>query len=273
MTAAEIVAVLTRPVHHAPIVCTRHFAARRGASLAGRIAAPRVAARIAREIAIGEFVAQNLERPPDSVITTGVPESRCLWRVESRTVVVLQRLGPEKDTMTALRAWQASALASDGWSLRIFGEGSQRDALERWVAEAHVGGVSFGGWTDDVPGALSKAGMLLAPALAEPLGLSVLDAMAAGVPVVASASGGHLETVGLLDEASLFPPGDVSAAASALRSLRSDEVRRRLSEAGRRAVAERFSIERHTDRLLLEYDRVRTARSAPSGSAITEHAL
>ena len=43
---------------------------------------------------------------------------------------MLQRLEPEKDTMTALRAWKASRLAEEGWSLRIVGAGAERAALE-----------------------------------------------------------------------------------------------------------------------------------------------
>jgi glycosyltransferase involved in cell wall biosynthesis len=204
------------------------------------------------------------------VLVTGVPESRSLWQPANRTVLVLQRLAPEKDTMTALRAWEASGLASDGWSLNIFGEGSERAMLERWVASHGAAGVSFGGWTDDVPGELSRAGMLLATAVAEPLGLSVLDAMAAGVPVVAAAAGGHLETAGLIGGAPMFPPGDHAAAARALRSLRSDAVRLALSEAGRRLVTERFTIDRYTDRLLLEYAAARVSRPAGRSPAVAE---
>jgi glycosyltransferase involved in cell wall biosynthesis len=265
MTAAEAVALLTRPVHRAPIVSTRHFAAHRGASALGHLAAPWIGARMARQIAIGEFVAEHLERRPDAVIVTGVPEVRCLWQPASRTVLVLQRLEAEKDTMTALRAWQMSELAGEGWSLSVFGAGSQRSELEHWVTAEGVAGVNFGGWTNDTAGELSRAGILLASAVAEPLGLSVLDAMAAGVPVVASSGGGHLETIGLVDEAPRFPPGDAAAAASALRSMRSDALRARLSEAGRRIVAERFAIDGYIDRLLLEYDAALGA--APQGRA------
>jgi len=272
MTAAETVAILGRRVHRAPIVSTRHFAARRGASVLGRVGAPWISARITREIAIGEFVAAHIELRPAAVLVTGVPVSRCLWQPANRTVLVLQRLAPEKDTTTALRAWEASGLASEGWSMSIFGDGSERAMLERWVASHGVAGVSFGGWTDDVPAELSRAGMLLATAVAEPLGLSVLDAMAAGVPVVAAAAGGHLETAGLIEGAPMFPPGDHAAAARAMRSLRSDPVRRALSQDGRRLVTERFTIDRYTDLLLLEYAAARVSRPAGRSRAVAEQA-
>ena len=221
-----------------------------------------------RELAIGQFVAGRLERPPAAVVVSGVPESACLWRAESRAVLVLQRLEVEKDTVTAVRAWQASRLAGEGWSLRIVGDGSERQMLEQCVEEQAISGVTFTGSTADASAEMQRAGILLASSPAEPLGLAVIEAMAAGVPVVASASGGHLETVGLLAGASLFPPGNVKAAAAALRSLLLDATREKLSVDGRRLVADRFTIEGHVDRLLVEYEAARRGaplpRSAPA---------
>jgi glycosyltransferase involved in cell wall biosynthesis len=260
MTAAEAIAIAARPFHRAPVIATRHFAARRGASLAGRCIAPFIARGITREIAVGQFVADHMEHQPSVVVHSGVASSPCLWRTESRVVLVLQRLELEKDTATALRAWHTSRLAEDGWRLRIVGDGSQRRALESLVAAEAIPSVTFTGPTADVAGELAAAGVLLAPALAEPLGLAVLEAMSAGVPVAASASGGHLETVGAVKDPMLFSPGDVTSAARALRALTSESLRARLSREARRTVAERFTIERHVDRLLAEYDVVRAGR-------------
>jgi glycosyltransferase involved in cell wall biosynthesis len=257
MTAAEAIGVATRRMHRAPIVTTRQFAARRGSSLLGRIGAPWIAAGLAREIAVSEFIARNLERVPAAVVVSGVSHPPCLWHTANRVVLVLQRLEPEKDTLTALAAWQASRLADDGWSLRVVGDGSQRRMLEGWVASQAIPAVTFTGWTADVADEMQRAGILLASAPAEPLGLSVIEAMAAGVPVVACAFGGHLETVGLVAGAPLFPPGDASAGGVALRSLVSDSRRALLSAEGRRVVAERFTVQRHVDRLLVQYEAAR----------------
>jgi len=168
-------------------------------------------------------------------------------------VLVLQRLEAEKDTQTALKAWQASRLVEEGWSLRVVGRGAGRGELERLVASTAISGVTFAGWTDDVAEELGQAGMVLATAPAEPLGLAVLEAMAAGVPVVACASGGHRETIGQVTQAPMFAPGDFAAAGEALRSLISDATRSRLSEDGRRLTRESFSIDGHVDRLLAQY--------------------
>ena len=254
MTNAEAIAVGTRRVHGACVVSTRHFAAPRGASRAGRLLAPWIAAGLAREIAVGNYAARNLERVPAATLLSGVRPSPCLWRVTSRVVLVLQRLDREKHTFTAVRAWQASGMAEDGWELRIVGDGDERESLERYVASQAIPRVTFSGWTNNVPEELARAGMLIATRPDEPLGLGVLEAMAAGVPVVACGSGGHLETIGLVPCAPLFAPDDAGAAAAALRSLLADSLRQHLSAGGRRVVAERFTVERHVDRLISEYE-------------------
>lgn len=272
MTFAETVAVAARPLHRSPIVSTRHFAASRGSTAAGRLFAPLLSARIAREVAVSAFVASQMEKKPDVVIRNGVPPSPSLWRDTSRVVLVLQRLEPEKDTMTALRAWRASGLAQQGWSLRVVGEGSERPSLEAWTGEARVPAVTFVGWTRHVSEELAHTGMLLAPARAEPFGLGVVEAMAAGVPVVACAAGGHLETVGLLPEATMFPPGDTDAAAAALRALLPADVRAAASRAGRTLVGSNFTIARHVDDLLGEYEIARW-KGLPAKSATSWRSL
>jgi glycosyltransferase involved in cell wall biosynthesis len=179
-------------------------------------------------------------------------------------VLVLQRLEPEKDTITALRAWNASRLVEEGWDMRVVGEGSERVALEEWVRSEGIEGVKFVGWVPNTNDELTNAGVLLAPARSEPFGLAVVEAMAAGVPVAASAAGGHLETVGRLDSPALFSPRDHVAAASALRLLRDEDARARQSRAGRELVQAELTTARHVDRLLLVYDGVlSTARAAP----------
>jgi len=262
MTSAEAVALATRRVHHAQVMSTRHFALRRGRSPLGRACAPWIASRLRREVAISEFVAASVERPPSTVIVSGVPSSPLLWRRENRTVLILQRLESEKDTITALRAWKDSRLASEGWALRVVGDGSERRMLERYVECEEVTGVTFAGRTANVSDEFSRAGILFASAPAEPLGLAVLEAMAAGVPVVACGAGGHLETVGRLADAPLFPPGDPLATAQALRSVLSASKRARLSAEGRRLVGERFTMERHIDQLLREYELIAAERQS-----------
>jgi glycosyltransferase involved in cell wall biosynthesis len=264
MTLAEAVAVAARPLHRAPVVATRHFAAPRGASRGGRLLSPWIARGLARQIAVSDYVASRVERRPDAVILNGVPPSPRLWRSSSRTVLVLQRLEPEKDTLTALRAWKASRLVEEGWVMRVVGDGSERVALEAWVTSEGVEGVTFVGWMPSAHDEIAGAGVLLAPGPTDSFGLTVVEAMAAGIPVVGSESGGHLETVGRLSQASLFAASDHLAAASALRSLLDDELRARLSVAGQEYVQDHLTTAQHVDRLLEVYARVNSTSTTPS---------
>jgi glycosyltransferase involved in cell wall biosynthesis len=197
-----------------------------------------------------------MEHPPTAVVPNGVLPSSALWQSESRTVLVLQRLEAEKDTLTALMGWRSSGLAEEGWTLRIVGDGSQRPLSQQWVDEEQVPRVVFADWTSEVSKEFAAAGMLLAPAPAEPFGLAVVEAMAAGVPVVAAASGGHLETIGLVGGPGLFPPSDPEALAAALHRLAFDPVRKEASRAGRVLAVEAFSIKESVRRLLDVYLRV-----------------
>ena len=108
--------------------------------------------------------------------------------------------------------------------------------------------VEFAGQVADTDGLLRAAAILLAPAPAEPFGLSVVEAMSHGLAVVAASGGAHVETVG--EAGLLFPPGEVVAAADALRLLAEDPLLlRSVGHALRHRQQERFSLALHLDRL------------------------
>ena len=130
MTVAEAVAVAARPVHRAPVVATRHFAARRGTSRGGRILAPWIARGLQREIAVSEFVASRLERRPDAVLLNGVPPSPLPLESSNTDRARLQRLEPEKDTLTALT--RVARVRS--WSRRAGGCASSATALSELLS-------------------------------------------------------------------------------------------------------------------------------------------
>src|SRR4051812_357409 len=72
MTLAEAAALAARPFPRARVISPRHFAAPRGSTRAGGLAAKWIGPRLARQIAVSDFVARQLERPPDAVIRNGV---------------------------------------------------------------------------------------------------------------------------------------------------------------------------------------------------------
>jgi len=247
MTAAEAGAFLARPVDRAPIVATRHFAEERGSDPV-RAALARVTARpVAADIAISGFVADTV-RGPTTLIPNGVA-GRPQAPLDGRRVLMLQRLDVEKAPEVGLRAFAASGLAGDGWELVVAGAGVLRPDLERLAAALGCGDVvTFAGLVADTDTLLASSTVLLAPAPAEPFGLSVVEAMSHGLPVVAAAGGAHVETVGRAGV--LFPPGDAAAAGRALADLAADRERlRSVGTALRDRQQERYSLALHLDRL------------------------
>jgi glycosyltransferase involved in cell wall biosynthesis len=128
--------------------------------------------------------------------------------------------------------------------LRIAGNGEHRSALERAVESLGIGDrVAFLGTRDaaQVRALLRGAAALVVPSIYEGMPLVVLEAMEAGVPVVASAVSGIPEVVVDGETGWLVPPEDPEALARALEEVLADpsEARRR-GEAGRRRAAERY---------------------------------
>lgn len=257
MTAAEVAATLARSVVHTPIVATRHFPRRRGSSLMGRLAAPVVTKVVATELAISQFVADAV-RESTEVVLNGVADEDPADAV-APVVLVAQRLEPEKQTRDAVDAWIASALADEGWELWIAGDGSEREWLETFVKERPGLRVRFLGYRRDLVGLRHVAGIFLATAPAEPFGLSVAEAMAAGLPVVAAGAGGHLETVGAARPDLLYPPGDTESCARLLRRLASDVALRQRAGRELRAFQQRaLGLDRQVDQLIAQYRRLLT---------------
>ncbi len=262
MTKADYVATATAATTRAARISTRHITVPRGHTAMARRVAPWVRRSLRAEVAVSEWTSQQLERPADVVLLNGVavaPESTV---VREDVIVVAQRLAPEKDTTTAVGAFAVSGLARRGWRLVIAGSGEEQATLQRLaVAHGVADSTEFRGWVDDVAQLYDRAAILLAPAPTEPCGLTVIEAMAHGLPVVAAAAGGHLETVGQHSGAALFTPGDVRAAADQLVRLADDPAgRRAYGESLRTLQRDRLTIGAHVDRLEALYRELAAGR-------------
>ncbi|MGH9105251.1 MAG: glycosyltransferase family 4 protein [Acidimicrobiales bacterium] len=226
LTPAELAAAAVFPTRsRTAVVSTRHIAAHRGSSTPARLASRWVKARLDGQVAISEYVAARVEGC-SRVIPTGVHDQPA-GPHDQPVVLVAQRLEPEKDTATALRAWACSQLEDQGWQLHIAGSGAEEPRLRALAGELGIErSCHFLGQVADTRLRFARAAMLLATATGEPFGLSVVEAMAAGLPVVAAAAGGHLETLGPVAGAVLFTPGDHAGAGRLLRTLAEDGRRR-----------------------------------------------
>jgi glycosyltransferase involved in cell wall biosynthesis len=195
-----------------------------------------------------------------AVVPNGVDLSRfaapvppCALREEFRIpssaplLGVVARLEPEKGHAFLVDAMPAILRAVPDTWLAIVGDGSQADALRAQAAAlrpADAARIVFTGRRDDVSALTADLTVAVLPSLREAQGISLLEAMARGVPVVASDVGGIPEVVTDRVDGRLVPPGDPAALAGAIvELLRDPDLRRRLGEAGHRTVVDRFSID------------------------------
>jgi glycosyltransferase involved in cell wall biosynthesis len=141
--------------------------------------------------------------------------------------------------------------------LLVLGDGPARGQIERLAAPLGPA-VVLAGHRDDVPDVLAGADVLLHPTSRDALPSALLEAMAAGVPVVASAVGGVPEVVVHGETGVLVPApptaGDVAAALSRL--LAEHDLRARLGRAGRERYERDFTAERWARRLRAVYEQV-----------------
>jgi glycosyltransferase involved in cell wall biosynthesis len=130
--------------------------------------------------------------------------------------------------------------------LIIVGEGSERVRLQELVTSLGLDKhVTLAGFRTDVPELLQRMDVYVQPSLHESFGIVLLEAMAAGLPVVASEVEGIPEIVADGETGYLVPVGDSEALANAVRSLlRDTELRRKMGETGRRRVAKEFDIKK-----------------------------
>lgn len=110
------------------------------------------------------------------------------------------------------------------------------------------------GRREDVPALLASADIAVLATDAEPFGLAVIEAMAAGVCAVASRSAGPAEIIADGVDGVLFTPGSPADLASALRRLLcDDELRSRIAESGLETVRASYTIERQVAQLVDAY--------------------
>ena len=140
---------------------------------------------------------------------------------------------------------EAAGILGAAVRLRIFGEGSERPVIERLIAARGLGDrVILHGAIDGPEDALAQVGVLVLPSEAEGFGLVLIEAMAAGVPVVATRVPGIIDVVEHERTGLLVDPARPGELAGAIRRVIDDgQLRSRLIEAGREEVRRRFSWE------------------------------
>ncbi len=181
------------------------------------------------------------------------PAMRCkLAPPDHRVLVHISNFRPVKRLVDVVRVFAGVRKAMKA-TLVMVGDGPDRDPAQRETVRLGVqGNVRFAGRVDDVADLLRGGDLFLLPSETESFGLAALEAMACGVPVIASRVGGLPEVVTEGESGFLAPVGDVSTMTErAIEVLRDPE---RLDEMRRRAVqrADDFSA----DRVVPQYERL-----------------
>jgi glycosyltransferase involved in cell wall biosynthesis len=144
--------------------------------------------------------------------------------------------------------------------LEIFGDGSERSSLERRAKELRID-VAFHGFVDDLRRRLDDVDLFVLPSRAENFPIAILEAMASGLPVVATRVGGVPELVAGGETGLLVDPGDPQQLAAAIDRLAADpELRRALGKRGARRAAERFDSAELAGRMVELYERLHESR-------------
>ena len=242
--------------------------------------------RASRVIAVSDAVKRRLVKqddvPPEKIAVipnavpanpdsgSGTPPLRDELR-DRPLVGVLARLQPEKGVATFLKAGAHVAKVVPQACFIVVGDGPLRTELEVLVRRLCMEqNVRFLGFRSDPRALIELLEVLVVPSLTEGAPLVVLEAMAAGVPIVASAVGGIPDQIRHEGEGLLVPPGDPAALGDAvLKLLRDPGLARRMGASGCRKATTVFSHAKMVARTEDVY-RAALGLSPASGASLKE---
>ena len=210
-------------------------------------------ARAALDVAEGDYVA--------SVLAQITP-----WKGQEEAILAIARVREEHPNVKLLLVGSAKFVSkTTRYDNRAYLDNLRR-LVERLRLQDHV---RFLGECDDVPSLLRATDALLIPSWEEPFGRSMIEAMAMGVPVIATTVGGPAEVITQRRDGMLVPPRKPEAWARAIKNLiKSPVLRARLARNGR-LRARAFAVEAHVEELRREYLQVLKRRhrqgEAPAG--------
>lgn len=220
---------------------------------------------------VGEFCITHIRIPAQKVVIiyNGVeipsrsPESRVQARLElglSQDALVcgaVSRLDPVKGIGDLVLAF-AKLRTKHNAHLIIVGEGSQREQLESLAIDSGISKwIHWTGYHADVPELLPALDVFIQPSHYEGLPNTVLEAMAAGLPVVATSVGGTPELIVNSKTGLLVPRADPTSLAGAISVLlEKPEMRERMGQAGRRRVQLHFSVSKMVDKTEQLYEQL-----------------
>ncbi|VTS00253.1 Glycosyl transferase, group 1 family protein OS=Rhodopirellula sp. SWK7 GN=RRSWK_02661 PE=4 SV=1: Glyco_trans_4_4: Glycos_transf_1 [Gemmata massiliana] len=177
---------------------------------------------------------------------------------DRRYLIHVARHHPVKDQATLVRGFAAAVPDLPGVDLLMVGDGPLRAELENLAVDLRVPDrVKFLGIRTDIPELMRAADVFALTSLSEAASLTLLEAMASGLPAIVTEVGGNPEIVRHEHEGLLFPRGDVNGCAGAIRRLfRDPELAANLGAAGRERAADRYQLDRTVEEYYAMYSRL-----------------
>lgn len=193
------------------------------------------------------------------VVHNGVPFLPLPERTEdegSCLLLALGELGARKGTPETIAALRQLAGSHPNWRAVLAGNGAVDEFRAQVAGSPLAGRVELPGWVDkaEARDLLARAHVLLLPSHNEGLPVAILEAMAAGLAVIATPVGAIEDAVVNGETGLIVPPGDSNALARAIARLLDDpDLRHRMGEAGRQRFVERFTIAEAARRVINIY--------------------
>ena len=183
-------------------------------------------------------------------LSAGAPSLRPELGLEPHDLVVgyVGRFAPIKDLQTLLDAFSMVALQEPRARLVMTGDGETRPAVQAAIRDAGLASrVVLTGWRHDLPALYATFDVLALTSINEGTPVAVIEAMAAGLPVVSTAAGGVIDLVETGTTGLLAPIRDITAIADALMTLLASKAERERMGAAGRARAARYDHTRLVD--------------------------
>ena len=173
-------------------------------------------------------------------------------------VATVARLDPVKDLVTLLDAFARVRQAGIDARLLVAGDGPERERLNARASQPDLAGaVDFLGYRSDVRSWLPGVDVYVNSSISEGVSVTILEAMAAGIPVVATNVGGTPEVLHSADVGLLVPARDPASLGHAIVTLlHSASTRSALGSAGRQRLQSAFTLDRMVDAYVALYDRL-----------------
>lgn len=195
-----------------------------------------------------------------SIVHNGIPDLTQEYQAEpdnnSPRLISVARFAAPKDHLTLLQA--LSGLNHLPWTLDLVGDGPKRKDIEKLASHPLLAGrVKFWGTYGAVHELLAESSIFILSSKREGFPISILEAMRAGLPVIATAVGGIGEAVADGETGYLVPAGDSSTMRKRICAVLEDpQLRKKMGFKGRERYLKHFTLDRMVDQTLRVYDEV-----------------